>query len=104
MRKMNGKRFILGLMALILCVTACAPAFASANSSQARTISAISDAVASSMWMPAETLTVQWSAPAKRFAMRLATSSSRCPYAAITLTVAWRTGPSSGCARATAPT
>ncbi|MBQ6288539.1 MAG: carbohydrate ABC transporter substrate-binding protein [Clostridia bacterium] len=29
MRKMNGKRFILGLMALILCVTACAPALAS---------------------------------------------------------------------------
>lgn len=29
MRRLNGKRFILGLMALILCVTACVPAFAS---------------------------------------------------------------------------
>ena len=29
MRRLTGKRFILGLMALILCVTACAPAFAS---------------------------------------------------------------------------
>ena len=29
MRKMNGKRFILGLMALMMCLTMCAPAFAS---------------------------------------------------------------------------
>ena len=29
MRKMNGKRFILGLMALMMCLTMCVPAFAS---------------------------------------------------------------------------
>ena len=29
MRKMNGKRFVLGLMALMMCLTMCAPAFAS---------------------------------------------------------------------------
>ena len=29
MRRLTGKRFILGLIAVILCVTACAPAFAS---------------------------------------------------------------------------
>ena len=29
MRRLNGKRFILGLMALMLCVMVCAPAFAS---------------------------------------------------------------------------